>query len=147
MNSLLKWGFRAYLAVKLLKIASLASNRSAGENLKALTHSFQQTKGALVQLQNMSPGASLNPAAQKARNEARQQVPVARTAMNMIGTLGADVWRIGEWLIQQNDAGHLVAVDKNGAEHSIAELADAGNSPAGAPESGKAESEPGKNAS
>lgn len=148
MNSLLKWGIRGYLLVKLLKVVSLSSNRSPGENLKAIAQSFTQTKGALIALQNItSPGASLNPAAQQARNDARSQVPVVRTAMNLIGTVGSDVFKIGEWIVQQSENGHLVAVDKNGTQHSIAELADASPSGDSASSAGSDASGSGKNAS
>lgn len=122
MKTLLKWGVRAYMLVKLLKIVSLSSNRSPQDNLKALTSSFTSTKGALMALSNLtSPGASINPAKQQSRDQARQAVPVVRTATTaVLATAGTDALKIGEWLLRQDDDGNLTAAHGNNQPQVIA---------------------------
>lgn len=132
MHRLVKWGIRGFLLFKLLKIVSDAQGRSTTDNLKALASSAKNAKGALVSLNNItSAGAAINPAKQQARDAARAQVPVARAAATaVLGYVGSDALRIGNWLLRESDAGALVAVDQGGTE---TELVPAPAAPGGDP--------------
>lgn len=122
MKTLLKWGVRAYMLVKLLKVVSLSSNRSLSDNVKALTSSFTSTKGALLALSNLSsPGASINPAKQQSRDQARQAVPVVRTAATAaIGAVGLDALPLGNWILREDGDGNLTASHGNNPPQVIA---------------------------
>lgn len=114
MHTLIKWGVRAYVAAKLVKIAMGAKDRSPGENLKALLNTANTYKGAMISMSNFV-GASIDPARQVERDRARESVPIVHSvASALIGAAGDQVQRVDEWTFGTDEGGNLIATHDNG---------------------------------
>lgn len=115
MASLLTWTVRSYLLVKTLSTLGRASGRSSSDNLKAALASVDHTLESIMSLAN-SPGFSINPARQEARNRARSATPgpVRAAATTLLGTTGTDALRMGQWSFHQDEHGDVVGSADDG---------------------------------
>jgi hypothetical protein len=127
MLTALKWGLRAFIAAKALHITSNALQRTPQENLQVLTNTFTSTKDTIMSFTN-SPGASLNPSRQAARNQARANSggPVRTATTALLGSAGTDALRIGQWMIREGEDGNLHASTDEGR---TVQLTDGGTPP------------------
>lgn len=132
---LLKWTAYTYVTAKALQHAALFVDRSAQDNVDAVVDGvldlYLDTEKAIMALTN-SPGASLNPSRQQARNSARAQTsgPVRTATTALLGSAGTEALKIGQWHIAQNEAGDLIGLSDDGRRANLTERATANDDPA-----------------